>query len=345
MNPVAMRMATTLTSMLPPREREISSAAGARSGGPGLGDLERITIDRDDVEDLTGFARGIAGDLGVPLRVPVFHARVARALVDPGFERGRLADVQPAHALRRDLVAVAMDPERADDGENSRDDRLCEMGPTRVRDPRTDESRDAQHQEIERARRQLGDDEDEACDQPDEVGIHGRESSFAAMLPQPGSRQSLAINYQSTHPQKETRMSFTLRQVLAFLALLFVTAVGAPGVLAKDEDKHPGRHIVPMVVSIDCFIQGGQEQCIANSPAIPAGKVFVIETVFASGERLSTGNLSVFVGLTTGGHTAGFSLAWVNQGVGVPGFAGRFVMAGPMATRFYADPGTTINVS
>src|SRR5215831_15362783 len=186
MKPVAMRMATTLTSMLPPREREISSAAGARSGGPGLGDLERITIDRDDVEDLAGFARRIAGDLGVPLRVPVLHARVARALVDPGFERGRLADVQPAHALRRDLVAV--DPKRAGDGENPRDDRLYEMVAARVRDPRTDESRDAQHQEIERARRQLGDDEDEACDQPDEVGIHGRESSFAAMLPQPRVR-------------------------------------------------------------------------------------------------------------------------------------------------------------
>ena len=28
-----------------------------------------------------------------------------------------------------------------------------------------------------------------------------------------------------------------------------------------------------------------------------------------------------------------------------PGFAGRFVMAGPVATRFYADPGTTISVS
>src|SRR5215471_20368878 len=186
MKPVAMRMATILTSMLPPREREISSAAGARSGGPGLGDLERITIDRDDVEDLAGFARRLAGDLGVPLRVPVLHARVARALVDPGFERGRLADVQPAHALRRDLVAVAMNPERAGDGENSSDDRLCEMVSARVRDPRSDESRDAQHQEIERARRQLGDDEDEACDQPDEVGIHWRPRNViaAAMLPQ-----------------------------------------------------------------------------------------------------------------------------------------------------------------
>src|SRR5215831_326108 len=122
MKAVAMKMATILTSMLPPREREISSAAGARSGGPGLGDLERVAIDRDDVEDLAGFARRVAGDLGVPLRVPVLHARLARGLVDPGFERGQLADVQPGHALRRDPVPVAMDPERADDGENSRDD-------------------------------------------------------------------------------------------------------------------------------------------------------------------------------------------------------------------------------
>src|SRR5215831_6988856 len=48
------------------------------------------------------------------------------------------------------------------------------MAAARVRDPRSDESGDPQHQEIERAGRQLGDDEDEASDQPDEVGIHWR---------------------------------------------------------------------------------------------------------------------------------------------------------------------------
>jgi hypothetical protein len=71
----------------------------------------------------------------------------------------------------------------------------------------------------------------------------------------------------------------------------------------------------------------------------------VIETIAASGERLSTGNLSAFIGLTTSGTPISFTLSWINQGVGAPGFAGRFVMTGPVATRFYADPGTTISVS
>jgi hypothetical protein len=140
-------------------------------------------------------------------------------------------------------------------------------------------------------------------------------------------------------------MSFSLKQVIAFVAVLVVTVVAIPGVSAKDEDKHPGQHIIPIAVSIDCSITTGQGQCVANSPAIPAGKVFVIETIFASGERLSTGNLSAFVGLTTGGRSVGFPIAWINQGVGVTGFGGRFVMTGPIATRLYADPGTVINVS
>jgi hypothetical protein len=63
------------------------------------------------------------------------------------------------------------------------------------------------------------------------------------------------------------------------------------------------------------------------------------------GERLSTGNLSAFIGLTTGGTSIGFPLAWINQGVGVPVFAGRFLVSGPLATRYYADGGTAINVS
>ena len=141
-------------------------------------------------------------------------------------------------------------------------------------------------------------------------------------------------------------MSFALKQsIVSLLVLLVVTAVEVPGVGAKDEDKHPGRHIVPMVVNVDCFIPAGQSQCIANSAAIPAGKVFVIETISAVGERSSTGNLSVFVGITTGGTVAPITYSWANQGVGVPGFAGRFVTFGPVAARYYADGGSMINVS
>ena len=143
-------------------------------------------------------------------------------------------------------------------------------------------------------------------------------------------------------------MSFALKQSLAFLAvLLVVTVVEIPGVGAgaKDEDKHPGRHLVPMAVNVDCFVPTGQSQCVASSPAIPAGKVFVIETISAAGERLSTGNLSVFMSVTTHGTGVPISYTWANQGVGIPGFGGRFLVFGPVATRYYADGGTTINVS
>src|SRR5215467_12749015 len=139
MNAVAMRTATNLNSMLPPTEREMSFAACERSGGASLGDLERIAIDRGDVEDLAGLTGRFARDLRIPLRVPVLHAGVARAPVDPGLEGGRLADVQAAHGLRHELVAVAMHPQRAYDRENRRDDGLGEMAGAEVGDRRADE--------------------------------------------------------------------------------------------------------------------------------------------------------------------------------------------------------------
>src|ERR1700704_7012640 len=95
-----MTTAITLKSMLPPMEREISSAACARSGGPGLGYFEGATIDRSDIEDFAGLARGAVRDLRVPERVAGLHPRVARALVHPGFERGVLSDVAPTHGAR-----------------------------------------------------------------------------------------------------------------------------------------------------------------------------------------------------------------------------------------------------
>ena len=141
-------------------------------------------------------------------------------------------------------------------------------------------------------------------------------------------------------------MSFARKQSLAFLAvLLVVTAVAIPGVGAKDKDPHPGRHLIPKAVNIDCFVPTGSSQCVANSPAIPAGKVFVIENITAFGERTSNDNLSAFIGVTTGGTAFAITLSWINQGIGVPGFAGRFVMTGPISTRYYADPGSTISVS
>src|SRR5262249_54905639 len=61
-----------------------------------------------------------------------------------------------------------------DDREDSRDDRLRDIAAARVCDQGADEARDAQHQQVEGAGHQLGYDEGETCDQPDEVGIHGR---------------------------------------------------------------------------------------------------------------------------------------------------------------------------
>src|SRR5689334_8311078 len=134
---------------------------------------------------------------------------------------------------------------------------------------------------------------------------------------------------QSTQHVKETKMGFARKRSIAFLVvLLVVAAVEIPGAGAKDKD--PGSHLVPKVLSIDCFVPAAQSQCVASSTAIPAGHVFVIETITAFGERTSTGNLSAFVSLTTSGTAIGFTLSWINQGVGVPGFAGRFVMAGPV---------------
>src|SRR5258706_13701601 len=94
MRTVATMTAMILKSMLPPLEREISSAACPRSGGPGLGDFERVAIHRSDVEDFAGLDGGAARDLRVPERLAISHARVARAFVGPGVEGRPLADVQ-----------------------------------------------------------------------------------------------------------------------------------------------------------------------------------------------------------------------------------------------------------
>src|SRR5437899_4617533 len=113
MRTVAMMTAMILKSMLPPMEREISSAACARSGGAGLGNFERVAIDRYDVENLAGLGRGVPRDPRVPERVAVLDARVARALVYPGFEYRGLADVQARHRTRYGPLSRPMPPDDA----------------------------------------------------------------------------------------------------------------------------------------------------------------------------------------------------------------------------------------
>src|SRR5438552_15066540 len=100
MRTVAMMTAMILKSMLPPMEREISSAACARSGGAGLGNFERVAIDRFGVEHVAGRGRGVPRDPRVPERVAVLDARVACALVYPGFGYVGLADVQARPGAR-----------------------------------------------------------------------------------------------------------------------------------------------------------------------------------------------------------------------------------------------------
>src|SRR5258708_16863864 len=113
-----MTTAIILNRMLPPMEREISSAACARSGGPRLGNFEGAAIDRGDIEDFAGLDGDVARDLRVPERVAVLHARVTRAFVDPGVERGRLAEIHPRPALRPPRFLVLLHPHFSAHGHN-----------------------------------------------------------------------------------------------------------------------------------------------------------------------------------------------------------------------------------
>src|SRR5216683_4449978 len=174
MRTVATTTAIILKSMLPPMEREISSAACARSGGPRLGNFEGAAIDRSDIENFAGLAGSVACDLRVPERVAVFHARVAGALVDPGVESGRLAEIQPLHALRSDRLPVTMCPDETGHGDHCSAKRLPYERAARIADARADQGRDAENEQVKRSRHQLGDDENEAGDQPDKGDIHGR---------------------------------------------------------------------------------------------------------------------------------------------------------------------------
>src|SRR6266699_4267874 len=173
MRTVATTTAIILKSMLPPMEREISSAACARSGGPRLGNFEGAAIDRSDIENFAGLARGLARDLRVPERVAVFHARVAGALVHPGVEGGRLAEIQPLHSLRAERLLIPMNPDDARDRNDRGTDRLPDEPAARVADSRADQGRDAEDEQVKRPRHQLDDDEDEARDQPGKGKVHG----------------------------------------------------------------------------------------------------------------------------------------------------------------------------
>src|SRR6266581_8614106 len=170
---VATATTASFTNMLPPMEREISSAARASSGGPRLGNPEGAAIDRRDVEDFAGLAGCAARDLCVPERVAVFHARVAGAFIDPGVERGRLGEIQPPHARGRDRLPVPMHPDDAGDGDGRGGDRLPYERAARIPDPRRYQRRDTEHEQVKRAAHQLGDDEDEAGDQPGKGDVHG----------------------------------------------------------------------------------------------------------------------------------------------------------------------------
>src|SRR6266699_4610419 len=189
MRTVAMRTAIIFKSMLPPMEREIPSAACARSGGPRLGNFEGAAIDRSDIENFAGLAGSVARDLRVPERITVFHARVTGALVDPGVEGGRLADVESPHAFRRHFFLELIYPDHSGDRNDRRDHRLPDEPAARVGDARADQGRDPENEQVKGPRHQLDDDEDEAGDQPGEGKVHRgaggkRDVLVAIMLPE-----------------------------------------------------------------------------------------------------------------------------------------------------------------
>src|SRR5260221_3783360 len=173
MRTVAMTTAMILKSMLPPMEREISSAARERSGGARLGNFDGVAIDRGDVEYFAGLAGGVARNLRVPERVAVLHPRVARTFVDPGFEGRWLADVQPLHGADDGPFPVLMHPDDAGDRDGRGGERLPHERSARVRHARARERGDAEHEQVERAGGEFGDDENEAGDQPGERNVHG----------------------------------------------------------------------------------------------------------------------------------------------------------------------------
>src|SRR5580765_7145884 len=166
MRKVAMMTPTSLTSMLPPRFREISSAACARSGGAGLGNFECVAIDSGDIENFSGLGGDASGEVRVPARVAVFHARVARAFAHPGFEGGRLSHVDPPHGARTDPLLELMHPDDAGDGHDRGGEGLPQVRTARVPDTRSDQRGDAEDQQIEGSGHELGDDESDARDQP-----------------------------------------------------------------------------------------------------------------------------------------------------------------------------------
>src|SRR6266545_4855667 len=111
---------------------------------------------------------------------------MAGALVDPGVEGGRLANVEPPHTLRRHLFLVLIHPDHSGDGNDRRAYRLPDEPAARIADSRADQGRDAEDEQVKRPRHQLDDDEDEARDQPGKGNVHGarKEDTGAPMLPQ-----------------------------------------------------------------------------------------------------------------------------------------------------------------
>src|SRR5512135_990485 len=180
---VAMTTPRTFASMLSPVEREISLRPCVRSGGPGLGNFERVAIDRIDVENFAALAGDIARDLRVPKRIAVPYACLAGVLVHPRIERGRLAKIQSPHTFGFDRFLVPSNPDYSANRDRRRDQRLPGEHAARVRQARAGETGNTKHEQIERARHQLDDDEDEAGDQPDEEMIYGHVRQFLIWNP------------------------------------------------------------------------------------------------------------------------------------------------------------------
>src|SRR5262245_39872971 len=142
-------------------------------GGTVLRDFQRIALGGEHIERRARFDGLSALDASVPARTAVAHPRKPRAYVDPAFETRRHARVDGRHLAGPVLRAVSVHAEAASAGHYREDDRLHAEIPSQPGRRRGAERGQAEHQQIERADQQFGDDQHQPDDRPREGMLHG----------------------------------------------------------------------------------------------------------------------------------------------------------------------------
>src|ERR1051325_654467 len=142
------------------------------SGGAVLGDFERVAIGgkhKHGGARLQGFA---ALDAGLPARTAIAHAREARACIEPAFKACRHAAVDRRHAHSERARAIDMHAIAADRREQRGNDALGRKWLLEVGNGRGTKCGDREHQQIESAAQQLGNDQHQCGDGPGKRGVH-----------------------------------------------------------------------------------------------------------------------------------------------------------------------------